>query len=139
DLAPQGLWLPFFSFRFWTFSSAFFGLTGTLLTLIATMSQAVVLPMSLFTGFGIGFTVAYTLHRLKREQVDSSLRLRSLIGEEAGVVLPVDAEHRGKIRIERPDRRIELVAKTDEKEPLQRGDRVIVIQMDGDTAHVVRP
>ena len=53
DAAHDALWLPFFSLRFWTFSLASFGLTGTLLQLLIGVT-AVVLPASLVTGMAVG-------------------------------------------------------------------------------------
>ena len=135
----HGIWLPFFSFKFWTFSSAFFGLTGTLLTLLGTVSsQAVVFPLSLAVGLFCGTGVAYTLHKLKSTTVDSALKVQSFVGETATVVLPFERGALGKIRIDRKDRAVELVATTDE-ESLARGDEVVIIAVDGDTAGVVRP
>ena len=137
-LATGGLWMPFFSFRFWTFGSAFFGLSGTLFETMTSVSSSVALGVSSGLAVLVGSGVSYTLHKLRAQEIDSSLNVADLVGANAEVVLPIETSRLGKIRVVHAGHDTEFVARSSEESgPLGRGQEVMIIEMKGDIATVV--
>lgn len=135
DGVQEAMWLPFLSLRFWTFALASFGLTGTLLHLLVGLA-AIVLPVALLTGLVVGTTSAWVFRRLKRDTVTAEVGLKQYIGAEARVLLPIRPGSLGKICIETLAGRVELLARTGDDRPIERGERVLVAHIDEGTADV---
>jgi len=119
------IWIPLLSMRFWTFGSAAFGFTGSVLTL-GSLNWALVLCLSLVFGGGTGTAAAYFFKALKRDSVTSQTSLRSCAGEEASVLLPIEPGKRGKIALQTSTGRVEMLATTHDTESIPRGSTVIV-------------
>ena len=135
----QALWLPFFSFKFWTFATCFFGLTGTLLTLLKLAhSQLVIVPISVVIGLAAGTAMAYLLRKLKQDVVDSMVRKKDLVGATGVVELSFGKERKGKVLVEVKGQKIIYLAETDEDRPLERDEPVLVLGMEGNVIKVVR-
>ncbi len=117
-------WMPLASFRFWTFFAAFFGLTGTALTMLGTATPVVV-GASVAVGYASGLMLTRALRRLQTT-TDSSLGEADLVGASAQVLLPVGAGRTGKVRLHIKGRTIDLLAETEEAE-MAAGERVLVI------------
>lgn len=109
-------WFPLASLRFWTFFSAFFGLTGVVLDTGGFTGSYVGLGIAGGVGYICGTTMTRLIRNLRRERVDSSLAADDCIGETARVILPVGPEQTGKVRLELKGRTIELIAETDDSE-----------------------
>jgi membrane protein implicated in regulation of membrane protease activity len=135
----DALWRTLFSFRFWTFASAFFGLTGVTLTFTTGLLSGMVAALAGATGAGIGLLADRTIRFMRRREVDSTIHMHDLVGREATVLLPVSKERPGKIRVQVGPREVEYLATTDEETPFARGDSAIVIDFSGDRARVVHP
>jgi membrane protein implicated in regulation of membrane protease activity len=116
------------SLRFWTFGLAAFGLTGLLLTLFGVtglLGLAVASP----TGLGVGWAAATVIRSLARETRSTELRTTTLQGREAEVVLAIAPDKLGKIKLSHAGQTIELMATTPEQHRLERGDRVLVVEV----------
>lgn len=112
-------WLPVTSLRFWIFFAAFFGLTGTLLVGLKLIdSGAIVAALSGAVGWSAGAAIVAAYRRLKDQVVDSTLGEDDYIGANGIVVLPVAKGRTGKVRLELAGRTVELLADTEEEEPL---------------------
>lgn len=117
-------WLPLASFRFWTFFAAFFGLTGTALTMLGTASPVVV-GAAVAVGYASGLMLTRALRRLQAT-TDSSLGEADLVGAGAVVLLPVGGGRTGKVRLHIKGRTVDLLAESEEAE-MAAGERVLVI------------
>ena len=131
-------WLPFLSLQFWTFALAFFGLTGTILTLLDLASTIPTLIAALALGLGSGTAVSTAIKRLRKEHVSSSIGAGDFAGRSGIVRVPLKAGSAGKIRISAKGQLIDLIATTDETEEIAAGEEVLVTEMQDGRAVVVR-
>lgn len=140
NLATDGaLWLPFLSFKFWTFLLAGFGLTGTVLTLMDA-GFALTLLLALAVGLTAGTAIAWALRRLKRGDVNSTVRMADYVGQTAQVLIPPRGAEPGKILLELRGQQVHLIARTDEDFPFEKGDAVFIFRCNDDgIADVVHP
>ncbi|MFZ5477783.1 MAG: hypothetical protein ACOZNI_13490 [Myxococcota bacterium] len=123
------------SLRFWTFALGSFGLTGLLLTLFG-VPWAVGLGVSGVTGVGIGAGVSTALRLLSRDTVSSAVGTKQLGGRDAEVVLALGPGKTGKVRLSHQGQILELPATTREPRVLERGERVLVVEVVQGTADV---
>jgi membrane protein implicated in regulation of membrane protease activity len=121
------VWLPFISLRFWVFFLAFFGITGTVLSLFALSGKWTTLAASLVMGCVVGFTAAFVIQRLKKQVLGVVADERSYKGTEGTVLLPISAGSDGKVRLTIQGQTVDLPARTDAKEQLSVGSSVLVI------------
>ncbi|MEZ4323346.1 MAG: hypothetical protein R3F61_38130 [Myxococcota bacterium] len=139
DKAGAGLadfiWIPLLSMRFWTFGSAAFGFTGTVLTL-GQLPWVLVLGLSMLFGSSIGTGAAYFFRALKKDSVSSHTTLKTYAGEDAQVLIPIGPDQRGKIAIDTPSGRVDMIATTRDAEPIARGSTVIVVSVRDGVADV---
>jgi uncharacterized membrane protein len=132
DVAKHGkrkLWLPITSFRFWTFGSAFFGLTGTLLTALTGVPGLVVAALSTAMGTGVG-TLSAALVRWLRKPVGETARLRDYNGTSGVTVLALAEGGLTRVRLRLQGREREILARAAEPKALPAGTRVIVLGID---------
>jgi len=120
-------WLPVSSLRFWTFFAAFFGLTGTALSLLPNTGSIVTAVAAVALGYGAGITLTRAIRRLQHDSSDSSLAAADLIGATAQVLLPVAPGRAGKVRLHLKDRAVDLLAETQEAVELTAGENALVI------------
>lgn len=119
------------------FFAFFFGLAGVVGSLL--MGAGAALFTALGTGAVCSFLGDWVLHRLSGSSANSSLEGDDLIGLEAEVTVPIAAGRTGKISAVVQGRTIELLARrADAQGPLNPGDRVLVLEIDGGVA-VVAP
>lgn len=118
--------LPFGSIRFWTFLLECFGLTGTLLSL-AGVPAGTTLGLSIGSGTVLGWGAFQFFRWLAHEQVSGATNLHDYRESEARVLLRIPVGGIGKIAIESNSGRVELVARTLDKEEIPRGATVLVI------------
>lgn len=119
------VWLPILSMRFWTFGSAAFGFTGTVLSLGGIHLLTVLLLSTLFGGT-TGTAAAYFFRALKKDTVTSATTLTSFVGEEARVLLPIKGAVRGKIVLNGPTGRVEMMATSRDISDIPVGATVIL-------------
>jgi len=75
---------------------------------------------------GIGIGAARFFRALKKDTVSAPTHLRSYVGEEGRVLLPIRPGQKGKIVIETLAGRVEMMATTQDKESIGVDDTVIV-------------
>lgn len=132
------LWLPITSFKFWTFGLCFFGMTGLLLGwLNPSLPASLQLGLAIAMGLLLGTGMAGLLRQLRNRQVDSLVRSSDLVGARGIVVLPFNAQSRGKVQLEVKNSVIELSACTDSPLDFQRGDEVVVLRSEGQRLWVI--
>lgn len=131
-------WLPLTSVRFWMFFLAFFGVTGTVMTLAKMMSSTgAIAGISSAVGYISGMGIVLTMRSLKKNQADSAVKSEDYIGETATVLVPVGKDNPGKVRVELRGRHIDLLAVTEEDKPFGARDRVTVYAMTDDGMAVI--
>ncbi|MDJ0554206.1 MAG: NfeD-like protein [Microcoleaceae cyanobacterium MO_207.B10] len=132
------LWLPLFSFKFWTFGSCFFGLTGILLSYSSpTLSPTIVAIISIIVGILCGTIMAWVLHTLKHNQVDSLVRSADLVGLSGTVEIPFDKDSRGKIRVNVKESIVEFIAFTEESREFHQGEIAFIVGVENNRAWVI--
>jgi membrane protein implicated in regulation of membrane protease activity len=133
----QALWLPFFTFKFWTFGTCFFGMNGALLELVnADISERTGLIVSIIVGGLAGWAVSYALHALRSRQSDSMVRAGDLIGHSARVEIPFGPDQYGKVRVGRKDQILEYRACSKQEREFELGEECQVVAVDGMTVYV---
>jgi hypothetical protein len=139
--APQKrrrFWLPFFSFKFWTFAVCFFGLTGIILELLEpNMARWLVNTIAVAIGVVCGSMMAWSLRILGGNQTNSVVHSDDLVGLVGRVEIPFDANSRGKIRLNVKGSMVDYSAYTEESAGFQRGDQVLVVGMENNRVWVV--
>jgi hypothetical protein len=129
-------YLPFLSFRFWTYGMAIFGLTGFALE---TSGQDTPVHLTLATtmGIGVGWAAALVFRKFKNTTVDSSADTDQLRGTECKVILTVRPGSTGKIRLNIKDQMVELPATTCHTEALPVGSRALIVESASGQVEVV--
>ncbi|MDP2315378.1 MAG: hypothetical protein Q8P41_20945 [Pseudomonadota bacterium] len=123
------------SLRFWTFALAAFGMTGLLLHAMS-IHPFLTLGLAVVTGFGVGAGVTTLLRTVSRDTVSSALDSRTLRGRDAEVVLTMGPGKLGKIRLIHNGQIIDLPATTKEGRLIERGERVLVVDVSAGMADV---
>ncbi len=132
------LWLPFFSLKFWTFGSCFFGLTGILLSNISTsLSPTIIAIISIIVGILCGTIMAYVLYTLKNRPADSLVRSDDLLGLSGTVEIPFDKNSKGKIRVNVKESAVAFMAFTEENREFTRGEKVFIVGVENNRAWIV--
>ena len=111
-------WLPITSLRFWTYFSAFFGLTGTALTTFELMDgpKPIALAAGLM-GYAAGFSIVRILTRLRTADATSGIRANDFVGRNAKVRVRVHGDEAGQVRLRAVNGRvIDLMARTEDGE-----------------------
>ena len=136
DLAD--FWLPFVTVRFWVFFLCFFGMTGTMLTLLALAGRWTTLVAALGVGVVSGFAAAFIIQKLKKVEVGAAVDEAEYQGKEATVLLPMAHGDRGKVRLEVRGNTVDLMARCQEPgDVVARGSKVLIIEVNGNEAVVV--
>lgn len=129
----------FLSFRNGVYFMAFFGLTGTVLTMLSIPGI-----IAFLSSVGLGMFSAYTGYRfmgyLSRTQSGQPVNLFDLQGRLAEVSLTVSRKQPGKIVLETGGQRHQLIARTAEessKGTFHGGDHVIISRIENGVAFVI--
>ena len=127
------------SIRFWTFFTAFFGLTGSVFEGLELMdNEYIVLALALVVGIVAGATIVTALTRLRASEHGHVEGSADYVGKSGVVRVGVSRENPGTIRLELRGRMVDLMATTEEQEPIARGDQALIIEMRGTTALITR-
>lgn len=135
------VWIPFFSLRFWIFGSAFFGLTGTVLSILQdtlAISSWMIHASSVVMGLIAGIGSAYLFRILRGKETNSIISGHQLRGSTAHVLLPVDNQNKGKVYIISNGERIDFIASTDEETTFEKGDEAFVLGIFDGEARIVK-
>lgn len=139
--APGPGLVDIFSVRTLFLFAAFFGLSGTLLSL-EDAGEPFTALVSLLVGSIIGIGGNYAIRRITEARVSSSLDDTELCGHTGRVLLPFEGAEKGKIQVEAKGRRVQLIARAmdqEMEETFRPGDEVVVVRMHGAIAEVVKP
>lgn len=120
-------WLPVASLRFWTFLLAFGGAAGTLLTWSGSMPVPVVAGIAAAVGWISGVAMVGAMRTLRKGSAGSELALKELNGESAQVVIAIPKGGVGKVRLSAKGRVVDLIAETEDAEPLASGATVMIL------------
>jgi membrane protein implicated in regulation of membrane protease activity len=95
--------------------------------------------ISITVGIFIGALIVWFIYFWRqREIVDSLMKPEDVIGLWGIVELPFDTDSKGKVRVEVKGSIVDLVALTDDHQEFLLGDRVLIIQMQGNRVWVTR-
>ncbi len=124
------------SFRSIMLFITFFGLTGTVLTVLQYNVSLVAILAVLMGLFGaVTNSLAFSL--LRRTQSSSHETARHFEGRQATVAVPIEPGHRGRIQIDLGGQPQFMVAEgVDPTETFERGHRVVVVNMTNGIAAV---
>jgi membrane protein implicated in regulation of membrane protease activity len=139
DQSQASSLLSLFGLRFWSFGTAFFGLTGVILHLVGGPVLAAFAPF-IASGAGVaaGLGASATFRALSRETL-GQLRPGALVGREGRLLLPVARGQRGKVRIIVPGSGdVDLIAESEEDGALDAGTPVLIVEVRGNVAVVER-
>jgi membrane protein implicated in regulation of membrane protease activity len=127
------------SLRFWVFALAFFGLTGLVLSALGLGGARLTVPLGAgVTGLAAGYVAARIFRTLARQSVGSVAPSSSHVGREGILLLPVARGQRGKLRMRVGATQVDLLAETDDDDPLPTGAPVLVCAMRGSVAVVAK-
>jgi membrane protein implicated in regulation of membrane protease activity len=140
DQNQASAWLSLFGLRFWSFGTAFFGLTGVILHLVGGPALAAAAPF-IAGGVGVaaGLGASSTFRALSRETVGQLRGAGALVGREGRLLLPIARGQRGKVRIAVPGSGdVDLIAEGDDDGALDAGTVVLIVEVRGNIAIVER-
>ncbi|CDM92700.1 MAG: NfeD-like protein [Limnospira sp. PMC 1291.21] len=130
--------LPFGSVRFWTFGVCFFGLTGTIMSVLnPDLTPAFVATAAIAIGVSCGTAVVWVFDILRSQQANSLVQSHDFIGLSAIVEIPFNRDSRGKVRLSAGGSVLYLSAITEENQEFSQGDRVFVVGMEKNKVLVV--
>jgi membrane protein implicated in regulation of membrane protease activity len=132
-------WLLFLKVRFWLFALTFFGLTGTLLTLLAVFDrEALTLSLAIPMGILAGYVATWVYDHLRRSETGTVHSERSILGSRGRVVLPVAPGRRGTVHLRIQGQGVDMTAITRGEVELATGTEVIVSEVE-DAVVVIEP
>jgi len=73
----------------------------------------------------------------RSQRVDSMISAHNAIGLFATVEIPFDSSHKGKVTVEIQSSTVSFIAKTDENQGFQPGERVFIVDARGNQVWVV--
>ncbi len=129
---------PHFSFKFYTFIFAFFGLTGVVLTLLATGAIATFIAAAIM-GILSGLGITSALH-FADSSVAGEISANAYAGTSATVVLPIQKGELGKVKFRFKGQIVEMRAHPYDAEDevvLDFGEPCFVINVKDGIAQVV--
>lgn len=95
--------------------------------------------ISIALGIFIGALIVWFIYFWRRREViDSLMKPEDLIGLGGIVELPFDRESKGKVRVDVKGSMVDLVALTNDEPGFQVGDRILIIQMEGNKVWVTK-
>lgn len=127
----------FLSLRFWTFFSAFFGLTGLTLRLLLH-SVWLELPAAIVAGTAAAAGAAAVFRALSRDTGGETVSSRDYIGKTARVVVPIGTDSVGKVRVRVKGQSVDLLATGVDPEDFRGREEVLIVEMEGPRARVAR-
>lgn len=132
-----GLWLPFFTLRFWTGMAAGFGLYGTLATFLKVSAEPLTLIVSLLAGAVVGTGSALLYRTLQLQQKDSTTKAEDLLGVEGRLLVGAKGHDLGKVRLSVRGELIDMLAVSQNGQDILEGEEVIVVGIEGSNAQVL--
>ena len=137
DVGDISWYMPFLSFKFWTFGSLTFGLTGTALSLL-NKGEPITAIVSSALGLTSGYSVSLLIKKLRMSAAQNQITMRDYSGQIAKVIVPFKYGEKGKIEIIMNSGHTVMLAKTeDEKADFKIDDKCIVMDVKDGYAYVI--
>lgn len=132
----SALALFLFSLQLWTYVLAFGGITGLLLRLVAHMAEPMAGLCALGVGLGTAITARKVLRKLSASSDSGTVDGNRLVGSTAQVLIPAPAGGTGKVRLVARGQTIDLLARSNEGQPLLEGAEVVILDLKDGVADV---
>ena len=133
-----GIWIPFFSLRFWTYFFAAFGTIGILLESMNLSKGLSAFWWALVGGGVTGLAVSGLFQILRQGESNTDVGTKDLLGLEATVLVGLDQGRKGKVRCIVKGEMIDVLAVCERADGLLPGEKVVIVSMENDVAHVLR-
>ena len=131
--------LALLSVRVWTYLLAFGGATGILLRLVGRESELSSAIGALLVGTAAAVMGRVIIGRASRAGASGTVHARDLVGRTADVISPFAGGATGKVRVRVAGADVDVLATTDDGEPLGRNDEVLIVEVrEGGSALVTR-
>lgn len=131
--------VKFVSFRNFIYFTAFFGLTGSILTWMNTVAL-LSLPASVLIGFISAFSGYKFLKYLKANESGEAVNIFDLKGKPAKVAMHISKTNKGKVSVQVSGQTVQLVAIASEiaqKDEFFTGEDVLIIEVKNDIVYVI--
>lgn len=127
-----------FSVRFCVYFLAMFGLVGTVLTRMSSLTAPMVLTLAAAAGFVVGQVVHQLFRYLKRSSVSGDTQIEDYVNKPARVTIAIRPPAKGEVVIQvgQGERFVPAVARRSD-EQFDAGQSVAVVSFNGGTAVVV--
>lgn len=142
EVSSQKRFNPLVSFKFWTFSLAYFGLTGVLFEAFNLWANEVgVILLSVGMGLFAGLFSSYLMHIVNKSEGSEGVTARDYVGSTAKVTLPLEGRTRGKVRMMIRGKLIEMPAESadDDEVVFDLNEECFVLGVEDGVAKVVHP
>jgi hypothetical protein len=130
---------PLVSFRFWTFSSTFFGLTGAALTLFKASFEPLTLGLSAAMGISSGLTVSWLVKYLKSPVSSGAKSLEDYVGQVGPLLANLREGGISKMRLRIEQKDLEFLVSSGDKKEIPKGTRVVILGFNGEGLARVTP
>ena len=118
---------PLLSFRFWTFSSAFFGLTGASLSYLTSSIEPFTAIISGAMGMSCGLTVSYVVNSLKTPVSSGATEVADYVGQVGSLLVPLRPGGTSKVRLRLEQKDIEILVSSSSQQEIPKGTKVVVL------------
>jgi len=131
--------LALLSVRVWTYLLAFGGVTGVLLRYVGHEGEPTSGIAAVVVGVVAAVMARVVIGRATRSGASGTVRAADLVGKSAAVLIPFGGTATGKVRVRVAGADVDLLATTEDGEPLGRHDDVLIVEVrDGGSALVTR-
>jgi membrane protein implicated in regulation of membrane protease activity len=117
------------SVRVWTYLLAFGGVTGVLLRRLAHEGEATSAAGAVVVGVAAAAMARAVIGRASRAGASGTVHAADLVGRSAAVVVPFGGATTGKVRVRVAGADVDVLATTDDSEPLAREDEVLIVEV----------
>jgi membrane protein implicated in regulation of membrane protease activity len=136
DSSPM---LALLSVRVWTYLLAFGGVTGVLLRYLGHEGEPTSAIGALVVGVLAAVMARVVIGRATRSGASGTVRPADLVGKSAAVLIPFGGTATGKVRVRVAGADVDLLATTEDGQPLDRHDEVLIVEVrEGGSALVTR-
>ena len=118
---------PLLSFRFWTFTSAFFGLTGAALSTLTSSIEPFTLTISAAMGITCGLTVSWLVNSLKSPVSSGPSAVSDYVGLVGPLMVPLKPGGTSKVRLRLDQKDIEILATSATERVIPKGTQVVIL------------
>jgi hypothetical protein len=121
--------LALLSVRVWTYLLAFGGVTGVLLRGVAHEGEGTSAVGAIVAGVAAAAMARVVIGRASRAGASGMVRAADLVGRSGAVVVPFGGSATGKVRVRVAGADVDVLATTDDREPLAREDEVLIVEV----------